>query len=247
MLGPLLDVVFPPRCAGCGRGPAPFCERCLETLRALAPPWCSRCGAPEVGARPLSAGCRWCPDEGISSVRSGFVHDGAVRSAILRCKFGGWRRVAGDLGRAVIPIARDDVDAVTWVPLGRRRRRARGFDQAQLIAGPISRGIGRPCVRLLRRDVEIGEQARRSAAERRVALLDAYRAIGPAPHRVLLVDDVFTTGATALACAGALSRAGAREVHVLTVARAFPAWWVRGYTPHGSASGTVVARGIAPR
>lgn len=113
-----------------------------------------------------------------------------------------------------------DADVVTWVPLSRRRRAARGFDQAQALARAVGPRLERPAVCLLRRIADPGAQARRTGEERRRAMRGAFVATGRPPARVLLVDDVLTTGATAAACAEALVDGGASEVYVLTAARA---------------------------
>ncbi|MFM7719143.1 MAG: ComF family protein, partial [Actinomycetota bacterium] len=135
------------------------------------------------------------------------------------------------------------IPAIVHVPLGPRRRRERGFDQALLLAREVARALGARPERLLARVRETAPQARRGAAERRAAMRGAFAATGTVPSAVVLVDDVLTTGATAAACAEALRAAGAREVALLVAARALP----RSYTRAGSASGSVVARGIAPR
>ena len=113
-----------------------------------------------------------------------------------------------------------DVDAVSWVPLSRRRRAARGFDQALALARVVAPRLDLPLVPLLGRVADAGPQAQRGGAERRLAMRDVFAARGRSPERVLLVDDVLTTGATAGACAEALLAAGARRVSVLTAARA---------------------------
>ncbi|HXF56171.1 MAG TPA: phosphoribosyltransferase family protein, partial [Actinomycetota bacterium] len=134
---------------------------------------------------------------------------------------------------------------LTWVPLGPSRLRARGYDQARALAVALSELSGWPLRRLLVRAVDTPPQARRGGAERRRALPGAFRAAREScpPARVVLVDDVLTSGATAAACARALLAAGAREVGVVTAARALgsgvPA---RCYTAPGLRPGSVVAR-----
>jgi ComF family protein len=181
-----------------------------------------------------------------------------VRRALMRLKFGGQKSVADPLGafmlealqRAPPVIVSEDapVPVLTWVPLGRRRRRERGYDQAEALARVVAGLSGLPVRQLLARSVETGPQARRSGPARRFALHGAFRAVRVPPARVILVDDVLTSGATAAECASVLRRAGASEVGVLTAARslggAVPA---RCYNPEGLQPGSVVARETSSR
>jgi predicted amidophosphoribosyltransferase len=217
MLRAALEVVFPPRCAGCARGPWPFCAGCLARLQAIGPPWCRRCGAPGVDA----PGCPSCPPATIDRARAAFRYAGPAKQAIHRLKFGGWRSVGAALADAVATLDIPPVDAVTWVPLGRRRLGERGFDQARALATAVGSRLDRPVVPLCRRTSSLrGSQARRGAAERRAAAVGSFTPNGrPAPGRVLLIDDVLTTGATAGDCARAIREAGASIVVLATVAR----------------------------
>jgi predicted amidophosphoribosyltransferase len=153
-------------------------------------------------------------------------------------KYAGWRPVAEALGAAMVEVA-DSVpaDAIAWVPLSRRRRADRGFDQARALAGAVGRRLELPVLPLLRRVLDVGPQARRSGAERRLAMRGAFACEREAPGRVLLVDDVLTTGATAAACAHALTRRGARAVMVLTAARAASGAMADLYSPSGQRPG----------
>jgi ComF family protein len=228
----VLDVLFPRRCAGCGFGAWPFCGACRSAVVPLAPPWCVRCGAPQTAGR-----CDDCPPEPITSARAPFLFAGPVRRAVHRLKFSGRRDVAPALAAAMQAMGPvPPVEAVTWVPLARRRLAERGFDQARALAGPVARGFGLPLAQLLRRRSVSAPQAGRSGIERRTAMPGAFRAVGP-PERVLLVDDVLTTGATAAACAQALIASGAREVHVLVAARALQAPPARAYPRMGPRPG----------
>jgi ComF family protein len=142
-------------------------------------------------------------------------------------KFGRQASVAEALAPAMVeslahaaragPSVEDIV--LTWVPLGKRRKRDRGYDQAEVLARAVGALAGRPVIRLLDRAIETAPQARKRAAERSHALLGAFRAATSPPPRVVLVDDVLTTGSTAEACAASLLEAGAVEVGVLTAAR----------------------------
>jgi predicted amidophosphoribosyltransferase len=167
------------------------------------------------------------------------LYAGPARAAIHRLKFAGWRSVAAALADAMVAVDLPTADAVTWVPLARRRLAERGYDQARALGGAVGVRLDLPVLRLVRRSVATAPQARRPGDERRVAMYGAFepvRRTARAPHRVILVDDVLTTGATAAACADALASAGVREVVVLTAARAF-AGRGRGYTRTGSQPG----------
>jgi ComF family protein len=163
--------------------------------------------------------CRDCPPVAVTTSRAPFAYAGAAKQAIHRLKFARWRDVAGALAGAIATTEMPDVDAVTWVPLARARRAERGFDQARALAVATARLVDVPAVRLLRRSVSTAPQATRSAPERRTAMHGAFVARLTAPCRVLLVDDVLTTGATVAAAAEALRAAGADAVHVRAVAR----------------------------
>ncbi|MCA1727630.1 MAG: hypothetical protein LC722_08285, partial [Actinobacteria bacterium] len=125
----------------------------------------------------------------------------------------------------------------------RKRLARRGFDQAEALARAVAAVTGAPVVPLLRRVRDTPPQARRNRDERRAALREAFRAAGPVPPEVVLVDDVVTTGSTSAECAAVLRGAGARAVHVLSAARTLsgplPA---RCYAAGTVPSGSVVAR-----
>ena len=149
-----------------------------------------------------------------------------VRLSILRYKFYGHRSYAKSYGRLLAAKLQkdgwDNTDLLTWVPVSRRRKRARGYDQSQLLAAAVAKELGMQEVATLRKIRHTKPQsATGSAAHRRANILNAYRVIDPsliADKRILLLDDIVTTGATASECARTLLTAGAKEVRLATLA-----------------------------
>ncbi|MGH2711347.1 MAG: double zinc ribbon domain-containing protein [Actinomycetota bacterium] len=215
----LLDVLFPPRCASCDSpGAWPLCNGCSAEVGVITRPWCRGCGRP--WEEPLDS-CADCPPGVIDRARAPFLYDGPVADAIKAMKFAGAHALAPHLAAAIAELCRDpDSDAITWVPLSRRRRTRRGFDQAEVLARELGKRLDLPVARLLVRTRDAGSQARRSGADRRAALRGAFRGSRrSSPRRVLLVDDVLTTGSTAAECAAVLKEAGAERVTLMTAAR----------------------------
>lgn len=165
------------------------------------------------------AACRDCPPQPVAVARAPFLYEGPIAAAIRGMKFSGWHGLARHLAGAMVEVLELSADVVTWVPLSSRRRARRGFDQAELLARAVAARSGLPVARLLRRVRETRAQARLTGPDRRRALAGAFASVRAPPERVLLVDDVLTTGSTAAACAEVLREAGARRVMVLTAAR----------------------------
>jgi predicted amidophosphoribosyltransferase len=196
--------------------------------------------------------CADCPPREIAWTRSAFLYEGPAREALMKLKFGRLRSVCEGLApwmlhavaRAPPPgFALGEEPILTWVPLGRGRRRSRGYDQAEALARSVGELAGWSVRSLLERIVETAPQARRLGGQRRRAVRGAFRARGDPPERVVLVDDVLTSGATAAECARVLKASGVRAMGVLTAARSLgggvPA---RCYNPPGLLPGSVVAR-----
>ncbi|HEX2030621.1 MAG TPA: ComF family protein [Actinomycetota bacterium] len=212
----LLDLLLPPRCAACGRPGWPLCGPCTASVGVIVPPVCERCGRPTD--EPVAV-CGDCPPPAVDAARSPFLYAGPLARAIRGMKFSGWHGLADPLAAAMVEVLGARPEVVTWVPLSRRRRARRGFDQAEALARAVARRLDLPAASLLRRIRDTRPQARRTAEDRRRALAGSFVAVDRAPPTVVLVDDVLTTGSTAAACAAPLRRAGARRVVVLTAAR----------------------------
>ena len=165
------------------------------------------------------ATCGDCPPSPIAAARAAFLYEGPVAAAIRGMKFSGWHGLARHLAGAMVEVLEFSADVVTWVPLSSRRRARRGFDQAELLARAVAARSRLPAVRLLRRVRETRAQARLTGPDRRRALVGAFASVRAPPPRVLLVDDVLTTGSTAAACGEVLRAEGARRVMLLTAAR----------------------------
>jgi ComF family protein len=149
------------------------------------------------------------------------AYEGTLRKLIHLFKYGKMRTLARPLGGLLTrAMPRDEsFDAIVPVPLYWRRRLQRGFNQSELLARGISRSTGIPVVRALRRVQATQTQAGLSNSARRRNVAAAFRSRKVPGQRILLIDDVMTTGSTATACANALKRAGAKRVALLTVAR----------------------------
>ena len=208
----MLDLLLPQRCVVCGTGGAQLCAVCRDALPRLEPPLCARCGAPT--AWPVER-CRECSGRRLAfaSARAAVVYDDAARRLVAAWKERGLRRLADDVA-ALLPPAQGDV--VTFVPPDGRRRLERGYHPAERLARAAAERWGLPCEPLLSRHGPSRRQRGLSLAERRRNVAGAFRSKA-APATVVLVDDVYTTGATANSAARAL---GAGTVYVVTFARA---------------------------
>ena len=148
------------------------------------------------------------------------AYDTAARELVTRLKYRNARASVPFLARGMAALAPADSDLVTWAPTTPARLRARGFDQARLLAQAVARDLHLPCRSLLRRGPGPAQTGRDAAARLAGPALAARRSVGG--RRVLLVDDVVTTGATVAAAARALREAGAEAVHVVAAARTPP-------------------------
>ena len=232
ILQSVIDLVLPPRCPGCrvivgddGR----FCLACWQELQFITAPLCARCGTPFEHDMGPAAECGACMVEPprYTSARAALVYGGPARKVLLALKHGDRqhlvRVMAPHMARAAVTILDRD-SLIVPVPLHRWRLWRRGFNQAALLAQAIAKLSGAAiAIDALQRvkptpaSKGMGRKARAANVRGAFSVPDRNRVAG---RRIVLVDDVMTSGATADACARRLLRAGARDVHVLTFARA---------------------------
>ena len=207
----LLDLLFPPKCPFCGEllEHSGICERCEAAL-----PWTEE----EEQELRLPGGWRCIAP---------LWYEEAAREAILQFKFNGAEEKADLFGQLMAQCAADRYsgafDTVTWTPVSRHRRRKRGYDQAKLLAEAACRRWSTRPKELLRKTVDNPAQSGLSgAAARRANVLGVYQSLHPEEirgRRVLLIDDIVTTGATLAEAARELSQSGAAEVVCMALAR----------------------------
>ena len=206
----ILELLFPPKCV-----------LCRKLLNDRETDLCGSCRveAPEYPRRKRTV-------QFLDSFAAVWYYEGCVRQSLLRFKFYGARSYAGAYGRLlamkVQQMCPEGVEMVTWIPVSRRRKLRRGFDQVELIARAVAEELDMVPVPTLKKVRHNRAQSGISdAAKRRANVLGAYRAICPealSGKRVLLLDDILTTGATMSEGARVLKTAGAKEVHGAAVA-----------------------------
>lgn len=237
LLERVLHLLLPPACAGCedplSRHEGRVCPRCRTRLRGPSHPRCERCHAPRGTGLPPGRPCPECLEwpAVLELARSAVVLAPPADSLVHALKYDGWRELAPFLGermvRALEPSLRGEAQVVVPVPTTARRRRERGYNQAELLAKHLAPRLERPLAQaLVRRDdghTQVALQRRermdnvRTAFEPRSA--EAREVQG---RRVLLVDDVLTTGATAGAAALTLAEMGAAGIVLVAFARSLP-------------------------
>jgi ComF family protein len=232
----IADLVFPPRCVTCDdlleqHDSLPFCPSCLHGIRFIRSPLCPRCGAPFPAAEGEDHLCGDCltTKRPYAVARAVGLYEETLLTAIHRFKYRGKSGVGKILGGIMADFAgriwdMNLFERIVPVPLHRRRLRERGFNQAVILARELSK---RFCIPLdftsLRRElftppqVGLGQEARSANVHGAFAVKHPERIAG---RRILLVDDVYTTGSTLAECARILIRAEAETVAVLTLARA---------------------------
>ena len=207
-IGWLLDLLYPPRCVFCRKllkdDETDICRKCRATVRM-------------DGALKRGSFFKRCD--------SLYEYTGDVAASLKRYKFGGMRQYATVYGRQLaMLLLREgaDFDVLTWAPISAKRRRQRGYDQTRLLAEAVAKELGVSCVQTLKKKRDNPAQSSQKNAEaRRANVLNVYCAVEPerfAGRRILLIDDIITTGATLSECSRVLLTAGAESVRCATIA-----------------------------
>jgi ComF family protein len=223
-----LDLLFPPRCAGCQQSGSLLCPACLRNMQPLATPCCQRCGAPLAQSADNCTSCQWGAFH-LHGLRCVNLYQGALRNAIHALKYQGQPRLAEPLGLLLAEAFTRyglHADALIPLPLHPQRQQQRGYNQATLLARVCATHLKVPCLeggvirqRATRVQVGLSTQERQQNVLGAFALTSDAQARLFAYHRVVLIDDVATTGATLEACAAPLYAAGMHEVWGLVLAR----------------------------
>ena len=220
--GPLLDLVFPRTCAGCGSEGDYLCDECEAAIPRLEPPQCSLCSTPSRS--PL---CAWCrsANQPFDRITAPYRWTGVLQEMVYALKYRNVRASAprlAELMSAHLVERSGTADIIAPVPLHLTRQRERGYNQSELLAREISKSTGIPMATdVLARTRNTPPQVSMSTPEeRRQNVIGAFECVGDvAGKRVLLVDDVVTTGATVAECAAQLRQAGATSIWVLSLGR----------------------------
>jgi ComF family protein len=237
--GALASVVFPSDCRLCERlltraDRLPLCDECLNTFRKISSGVCDRCGQPWTnsdGNEEAGATCRECAERGFAfdAARSYGIYEGALARAIVLLKYEKIEPLGNWFAKQLLDVAgahpeKLAADLVVPVPLHRMRQKERGFNQVDLFGRPLARKLGLPYRPvLLKRERQRPEKHLLQIDERWEAVRGAFamKDGGRVDNlRILLLDDVMTSGATLDACSRALREAGAKSVMGLTIARA---------------------------
>ena len=222
--GLALDLLFPQWCVGCGKEGGVICSSCCRSLPRIMPPFCPRCGNPQLSGILCSGCVSW--QAAIDGIRSPFRFDGVMRQAIHQLKYRNLRALAAPLASLLKDYLGTNPipgEVLVSVPLHQRRLRERGYNQSRLLAQGLGKLINLPVVNdcLIRQKHALPQTRASTVDERRSNVADAFtcRDGRLQDKRVLLIDDVSTSGATLDACAAALKAAGASSVWGLVLAR----------------------------
>ncbi|MDD5496057.1 MAG: ComF family protein [Candidatus Omnitrophica bacterium] len=228
----MINMVFPMRCVSCGkdmnsREKTAVCGFCMSKIRLNPKPYCVSCGR---SVDKIKKRCRQCENIAFhfKSAHAACLYEGTIKDLLHAFKYKSNLSFADILSKLMIDFVKDNretlrgLDMITSVPLGRRRLNSRGFNQSKLLADRLSEEFSIPYVELLNKRRHTGYQSELPKLRRLSNLSNAFEALDASAakdKRVLLIDDVMTTGATLNECSRTLLASGAREVRCLVLAR----------------------------
>lgn len=229
LLTTLLDLVFPPRCCGCRRVGRLLCDTCAQRVEPIPDPICPCCGQPQRQTQ-LCHSCATLDENPVTLARAVAVHATPLRETIHAFKYRKQPQLSPLLARYLcagytqlfVSSIRARLSAIHAIPLHPNREHTRGYNQSLLLARDLCRQMRLPlCEDALVRIRDTEPQVGKNHAERQRNVADSFRATRDLTgSTLLLIDDLYTTGATLRACAHAARDAGAVEVYALTLARA---------------------------
>ncbi|MBX7236853.1 MAG: ComF family protein [Caldilineales bacterium] len=237
----LAELIFPPRCVNCRRLGSHFCRRCRDQATLIGDDICVRCGNPTT-RRCTCHECQQAPSDPLRGMRGVVFYGGPMAFAIQGFKYQGHKALSRPLAAFLTSYLQTHAlsfDTLVPVPLHPDRLAFRGYNQSELLAQEVARASRLPVrTDLIYRARHTQPQATLNRRQRLENVRDAFLPVQPGllhGERVLLIDDVCTTGSTLKACAQALHEAGAGEIWALAVARARPKTppepWQRGLSP----------------
>ncbi len=230
----LINLVYPRNCYACGKELPEtlrfLCWDCLANTQKVEPPFCAICGDPVAGDISHDYICHWCAQKKpkFEMARSTFRYDGIIAQLLQDLKYHNHTWLADDFAELIMHTAYAEfpmrnIDFICAVPLHPSKFRSRGFNQSALIAKKLSKKTEIPFLRFaIQRILPTSTQTNLTAIQREANIRRAFEPglfYSLAGKKVLLIDDVMTTGATTNACARALKKGGAACVYVITVAR----------------------------
>jgi ComF family protein len=222
--GAALDFLFPRFCVGCGKEGDFICDSCQASLARIEAPVCPQCGKPQTDSILCSNCIDWKAD--IDAIRSPFRFEGVIRKAVHEFKYKNLRAIAGQLAHFLGDYLTENpihYEVLVPVPLHDKRLKERGYNQSALLAKELNRLTGLPVNEtcLVRNVYNVPQAKTRNVEERRQNVIGIFSCVNEDlfEKKVLLIDDVTTSGATLNACASALKGTGATSVWGLALAR----------------------------
>ncbi len=223
----IFDLIFPPNCFGCDRIGYDLCPTCAQMVEPTGQNICQRCGRLQTEPLSLCERCQQGDTSHITLARAATLFRSPLRSGVHSLKYDDKPELSATLARFLIAIfqqppwstLRSSIDTIIPVPMHPERLAERGYNQAERLATAFARRVGLPVdSTLLTRTRATPTQVGLGAIERKQNVAGAFHATRSADGAdILLIDDVFTTGATLAECATALHHAGARNIYALTL------------------------------